>query len=183
MQRTFATFVSALGILLTLSGCQDSPGPDDTLPQILAVSDSSATLSGRVVSPDSLPVARAQVTFSLIGPVPPDTTPPDTVPPDTLPPDTTGLSSRNLTPGVMARSDSIPGDSTPPPPFIPCNDRGKPAARTRTDGSGLFSVSGLAPGVYHVRAQSGQGKGLVCGVTVRSGAQMFVTIMLTRRRG
>lgn len=196
MPRSIIAVASSLGILLAAAGCQDSPAPTSLEHALLASADSSGSIGGNVVNKDSLPVAEARVIFYLVGPVPPDSTPPDStppdstppdsIPPDSLPPDSTGVAP-TVQPLLLAifRGDSIPGDTTPPPPPPPsgCGDRGEPVARTRSDGNGRFQVSGLAPGIYDVRAGGEAGRGAVCGVIVRSGQPVFVTLIVARRRG
>jgi hypothetical protein len=184
MKRTYTLLISSLGILLA-TGCNESPGPSKIERFILNVADTSAlaSISGNIVNADSLPVSGSRVLVHLVGPVPPDSTPPDSVPPDTLPPDTTGLSriAYDL-PTTMFRDDSIPGDSTPPPPPPPtrCGDRGQLVARTRSDRNGNFQVVGLAAGIYDIRVEAGGQRGAVCGVIIRAGQQLFISVMVTR---
>jgi hypothetical protein len=188
MRRFFTALVSSLGILLGVNGCSESPGPTNLDPALMALSDISASIVGNVVTADSIPAARARVLIYLVAPVPPDSTPPDTVPPDTtppdtLPPDTTGVSPTDEA-SVLAilASDSLPGDSTPPPPPAQCGDRGQLVARTRSDRNGIFQVTGLAPGIYDIRGKAGAERGVACGAIVRSGQQVFVTLILARKR-
>lgn len=190
MRRYFTAFVSSLGILLGITGCSESPGPTNLNPAISVLSDTWASIGGNVVTADSIPAARARVLIYLVAPVPPDSTPPDTVPPDTTPPDTLPPDTILVSPTdadlamAILRSDSIPGDSTPPPPPpAGCGDRGRLVERTRSDRNGIFHVAGLRPGIYDIRAEAEAGKGAVCGVIVRRGQQVFVTLMLARRRG
>ena len=184
MPRSIPAIVSSLGILLGTTGCNDSPAPTSLDHAFLASADSSGSIGGNVVNSDSLPVARARVLFFLVGPVPPDSSPPDTTPPDTLPPDTTRVSPAGVSLDLAGlKIDSIPGDSTPPPPPARCGDRGQLVARTRSDRDGNFQTTGLAPGVYDVRAETESGRGAVCGVILRGGQQAFVSIMLSRRGG
>jgi hypothetical protein len=77
----------------------------------------------------------------------------------------------------MVRIDSVPGDTVPPPPGQ-CGDRGPIVVRTRSNQEGFFRIRGLSPGVYDLRAAEAGGVGTVCGVILRSGERVSVTIQL-----
>jgi hypothetical protein len=188
MQRTLTTTFAGL-VILFASGCRESAEPTTFENPALSLADTTAmaSLGGTIVDLDSLPVAHARVFLHFVGPLPPDTTPPDTAPPDTVPPppDSTGRSAIvTPLPVVLAWSDSIPGDTVPPPPPPQrCGDRGQEVARARSNRNGVFQFSGLAPGVYDVRAVAPGERGAFCGALVRSGQSVQVTIMLTGRAG
>jgi hypothetical protein len=177
MTRATTVFVSTVGILL-LAGCGNSLDTDPDPATLSALVSNASSISGNLVGPDSLPVSRGNVHVYLAGPVPPDT-----IPPDSTPPDTTALSSAAYGAAPVAlRSDSVPGDSTPPPPPPPpshCGERGTLVARTQSNEAGFFRVNGLAPGIYDIRARAGGSRGSLCGVILRDSQQVFVTIMLS----
>lgn len=197
MQRSFTAFVSGLGILLAVAGCNnDSPDPTNLDHVLRGLADTSGFIGGNLVGADSLP-ARGRVLVYLVAAIPPDSTPPDSTPPDSTPPDSIPPDSlpppdsTAVSPAAQAlllaifRSDSIPGDTTPPPPPPPvrCGDRGQLVARARSDRNGIFQVGGLGPGIHDVRADTERGKGAVCGVIVRRGQQVFVTVIVGGRQG
>ena len=180
MQRYRTALISGLGILLT-TGCYDAPEPIGLERVVAGLADGGLSRLNhwRHREWGFVPVPHSRVLVYLVGPIPPDT-----VPPDTVPPDTTGVSQTAYAlPVAMFRSDSVPGDSTPPPPPIGCGERGLLVARVRSDRNGHFDVGGLAPGVYDVRAKGRGGQGTICALILREGQQAFVGITLTKERG
>jgi hypothetical protein len=176
--------ISASALLLTgmlAAGCRDTNDPAHAgqLDHLLA----SALLVGTVVvQSDSTPVPGAKVVVLLVGSIPPDSTPPDSIPPDSIPPDSTGRGSGSPISALNFVLDSLPGDSTPPPPPARCGSRGTAVARTTTNTSGRFRIRGLAPGIYDIRAEAqGFGQGVACGVVVAADQETVVGIGLRTR--